>query len=160
MRETMQAVCNWMDIKFDECMLETTVNGIKVYFPSAATDKKRTISAHDTTAIDCHDFSKFLSTYDVFRLNFAFQNVQRAYGYDCDLPDYRNFSEAFWEELFQEPFRYEEWVNEVYVETQKHGYLAPGVPPYYSGVVKMILDYLAQDSHELITDMICPEGDG
>lgn len=159
-RETMQAVCNWMDIKFDECMLETTVNGIKVYFPSAATDKKRTISAHDTTAIDRHDFSRFLSTYDVFRLNFAFQNVQRAYGYDCDLPDYRNFSEAFWEELFQEPFRYEEWVNEVYVETQKHGYLAPGVPPYYSGVVKMILDYLAQDSHELITDMICPEGDG
>ena len=100
-----------------------------------------------------------LSDYDVFRLNFAFQNVKRAYGYDCDMPDYHNFSESFQTELFQEPFRYEEWMNEAYAESQEKGYLAPGGVDCHSGIVKMILDYFKQGSHELITDMICPEGD-
>ena len=157
--ETMRAVCKWMDIEFDKSMLETTINGIVVYFPSAATDKKKTISARDTTAVDRHNFSVHLSDYDVFRLNFAFQNVKRAYGYDCDMPDYHNFSESFQTELFQEPFRYEEWMNEAYAESQEKGYLAPGGVDCHSGIVKMILDYFKQGSHELITDMICPEGD-
>lgn len=157
--ETMQAVCGWMGIEFDECMLETTVNGIVVYFPSAATDKEKTISARDTTAVDRRDFSAQLSAYDVFRLNFAFQNVKRAYGYDCDMPDYRNFSETFREELFQEPFRYEEWMNDVYAQTQKQGYLEQGKVDCHSGIAKMILDYFSQERHDLITDMIRPEGD-
>lgn len=122
--ETMRAVCKWMEIEFDECMLETTINGIVVYFPSAVTDKKKTISARDTTAVDRRDFSAHLNSYDVFRLNFAFQNVKRAYGYDCDMPDYHIFSQTFREELFREPFRYEKWMNEVYMEAQNHGYPA------------------------------------
>lgn len=157
--EMMQAVCKWMDIEFDKSMLETTINGIAVYFPSAVTDKKKTISARDTTAIDRHDFSAQLSAYDVFRLNFAFQNVKRAYGYDCDAPDYHHFSESFWEELFQEPFRYEDWMKEVYAKAQKNGYLAPSKVDCHSGIVEMILDYFKRESHELIMDMIRPEGD-
>lgn len=157
--ETMRAVCKWMDIEFDKSMLETTINGIVVYFPSAVTDKKKTISARDTTAVDRHDFSAQLSAYDVFRLNFAFQNVKRAYGYDCDMPDYRGFSETFLEELFQEPFRYEEWMTDAYAQAQKQGCLGQGKVDCHSGIANIILSYFNQDRHELITDMIRPEGD-
>lgn len=157
--ETMQAVCKWMGIEFDECMLETTINGIEVYFPSAATDKNKAISSRDTTAIDRHDFSKFLSSYDIFRLNLAFQNVQRVYGYNCDVPDYHTFSQAFWKELFQKPFRYEEWMNDLYATLQKLGYIKLDEADCHSGIVKMILDYFKEESHELITDMILPEED-
>ena len=154
-RETMRAVCDWMDIPFNESMLATTVNGIEIYFGSATGD---VISAQNTVAVERHDFSEFLSAYDVFRLNLACQNVQRAYGYACDMPDYHSFSQAFLQELYQQPFRYDSWMDPKYKEAQELGYVPQDDKRLSEHITEMILDYFKQGSHELITDMLRPEG--
>lgn len=155
-RATMQAVCNWIEIEFDECLLQTTINGIEVYFPGAVTDQKKTISGQDTTAVDRHDFSKFFSSYDIFRLNLLFQNVQKAYGYPCDVPDYHSFSKEFLQELYRAPFRCESWLDHQYAEAQKNGYAKQGDQPFSDFIREIIQDYLEKDQHNLITDVICP----
>lgn len=159
MRETMEAICGWLDIPFNECLLEATFNGIKVYFPAAAVDGKKTISGRDTTAVNRRDFSKHLSSFDVFRLNLVFQNVKRAYGYDCDVPDYHAFSEECLKELYQYPFRFESWMDQGYAEAQRRGCLQPGEEAKCHGhITGMLLDYMLNvDHHELMTDMILPD---
>lgn len=155
-RQTMQAVCESLGVPFDECVLEATVNGIVVYFPASSDGhSKDVISTQDTTALKRRDFSALMTSFDVFRLNLVFQDFKRAYGYDCDVPDYRLFSEAFLEELYRHPFRFESALNHCGREALEKGYLAPDErPECHDYLVKLFLDYMKEERRELFTDII------
>lgn len=164
MRETMQAVSKWMDIPFDEVMLDTTINGIVVYFPSrrrSAGDTKKTISSSDTTAVDRKDFSEYMTSYDIFRLNLAFQNFKRAYGYDCDVPAYRDFSLEFLRELYRYPFLFDTLLNRAGTEREAiDNQPVEECPSCHEYIVDLFLNYMQKDEHELFTDMIRPQDAG
>lgn len=156
-RATMQAVSKWMDIPFDESMLNSTVNGIPVYFPSVG-NTREVISSADTTAVDRRDFSRFLSSYDIFRLNLAFQNFKKAYGYGCDVPDYRDFSPEFLRELYRHPFRFEAALDAQSAEAKRIGYLSPDERPFcHEYITNLLIGYMQKDKPELITDVIWPQ---
>lgn len=153
-RATMRAVSKWMDIPFDESMLNTTVNGIPVYAPATSADSRKVISSTDTTAVDRRDFSRFMSSYDIFRLNLAFQNFKNAYGYDCDVPDYRDFSLEFLRELYKHPFRFETAM----AEAAKEGLPSPEERPFcHEYITDLFMNYMREGTHELIPDVLCPE---
>lgn len=155
-RATMERVCEWMGVAFDEKMLDTTTNGIVVYFPSSGTARS-VLSAQDTTAVDRNDFSRLLSDYDIFRLNLAFQHFKRTYGYGCDLPDYSVFSTGFLRELYRHPFRFEPELDHAGAEALKKGYLAAGERPVcHDYIAELLLGYMRQEKHELFTDMLSP----
>lgn len=166
-RETMQAACACLGLPYCDCMEETTANGITVYFPAVGDTVNSSgnspqaaqgvIAANDMGPLNRRDFSSLLSSYDIFRLNLACQNFRRTYGYGCDVPDYRTFSEAFLEELFREPFRFEPVLDEAGEEAQKYGYFAPGEDPHcHQRIADLFLNYMKQPVHELFTDMIRP----
>lgn len=170
-RATMQAVAKWMDIPFDESMLEATVNGIPVYYPSFGGREQGVISSSDTTAADRKDFSALMSSYDIFRLNMAFQDFKKAYGYDCDVPDYRDFSQDFLQELYKHPFRFEDALDAASAEAEKIGALysekyaskymnymkSKKRPICHEYIINLLIDYMTKGTHELITDVIWPQ---
>lgn len=157
-RETMQAVSKWMDIPFDEGMLNTTMNGVPVYFPSVAGDTRNVISSSDTTAVDRKDFSMFMTSYDIFRLNLVFQNFKKAYGYECDVPDYRDFSPEFLLELYKHPFRFEAPRDIPEAESKTKDVLSPeDCLFHHERITNLFMSYMQKEEHELITDVIWPQ---
>lgn len=156
-RATMERVCAWMHVGFDEKMLDTTANGIVVYFPSSGKGSG-VLSARDTAAVDRKDFSRLLSDYDIFRLNLAFQHFKHTYGYGCDLPDYSMFSTGFLQELYKYPFRFEPELDHAGAEAQRKGYLSVGERPVcHDYIAELLLGYMQQEKHELFSDMLSPQ---
>lgn len=154
---TMRAVFKWMDLPFNEKTLEATTNGFPVYFPSSG-NGKGIISSRDTTAVDRKDFSALMTSYDIFRLNLAVQNFKHAYGYDCDVPSYTEFSETFLEELYRHPFRFEAALDRAGEEAMKKGYLLPGERPVsHDYIAELLTGYMARCEHELFSDVFWPE---
>lgn len=161
LRGTMQSVCQCLDIPFDECLLESTTNGIPVYFPGSY-DGKMTgaIGTNDMTAVNRRDYSALMSAYDVFRLELVCQNFKRTYGYGCDVPDYHQFSQAFLEELYRDPFRFEETLNRDGYRAFEKGYFSPGEQVGCHGyLTELFLTYMKQDTPELFADMITPKAE-
>lgn len=157
-RETMQAICKWMNIKFDECMLDTTSNGLEVYFPASGKSGSGVISSRDTTAVERSDFSLLLSSYDVFRLNLVFQDFKRAYGYPCDMPDYHTFSDTFLTELFLGAFRFEPFLNQGTNKALLGGYVTSGGQlDCHTNIVELFMKYMKDDVHDFFLDRFQPE---
>lgn len=155
-REIMQAMSKWMDIPFDECMLHATVNGIPVYWPSSST-VEGVISSTDTTAVDRKDFSAFMTSYDIFRLNLLFRNFKKTYGYDCDVPDYKDFSLNFLQELYKHPFHFEDYLLDAAAEAEKRGFRSPEDPSIHEEIFNFTMDYMQTGGHELIADVLWPQ---
>lgn len=156
-KATMKAVCQWMNIPFDESMMNTTVNGIPVYFPANSQDNQKVISSRDITAVERKDFSEYFSSYDIFRLNLAFQNFKRAYGYECDIPHYSEFSTEFLGELYKYPFRFERTIEQFKTQALNMNILSIDEELFcHETITDVILEYMRKDNHELITDVITP----
>jgi hypothetical protein len=119
-QEFINTFCRFLGISYDDSLTRTTVNGIQVYFP-VATGKKETLTNNDQRSIRPIDYSLLLSTFDIFRLKFVFQKYMKHYGYDCDVPDFKEFSEEFIEELFCQPFRFEKYLEESARLWKKYG---------------------------------------
>lgn len=161
LRGTMQSVCCCLDIPFHECLLESTANGIPVYFPRSYDGKTAgAIGTNDMTAVERRDYSALLSTYDVFRLELVCQNFKRTYGYGCDVPDYHQFSQAFLEELYRDPFRFEETLDRDGRSAFEKGYFASGERVgCHDYLVELFLNYMKRDTPELFTDIIEPKAE-
>jgi len=161
LRDTMRAVCRCLQIPFDECLLEATANGVPVYFPRSYNGKAaNAISTNDRTAVDRRDYSSLMSTYDVFRLELVYQNFKRTYGYASDVPDYRQFSDAFLEELYREPFRFEETLDREGRDAFAKGFFTPGERVgCHTYLTELFLNYMKRDVPELFADVITPKDD-
>lgn len=108
-------------------------------------------------ALERKDFSSLMSDYDIFRLNLVFQDFRRTFGYDCDMPDYRQFSKAFLQELFQEPFRFEPLLDACGKSAQKAGRLDPGQRAQsHDYIVELFMSYTEQGPYELFCDLVEP----
>lgn len=154
-RETMQSVCQWMGIAFDDCMLETTAYGVPVSFPAGSGDQKKVISTYDKTALNRRNFSSLMSEYDIFRLNLVCQTFKRVYGYECDVPDYALFSEALREELYQHPFRFEPIIDSLLQTAGKRSGLPDGQLDAHSCITERFLAYM-RGEHEYAAELISP----
>ncbi|MBR3606313.1 MAG: hypothetical protein IKL51_01895 [Lachnospiraceae bacterium] len=157
--QTMKAVCEWMQIPFDQCMLNTTINGIEVYFPASASGEKKgtVIASNDTTSVERKDFSSLFSSFDLFRLSLIFHNFKESYGYRNDIPNYTKFSFECLKELFQYPFKFESTLDSIALNlsTKSNKYVA-SLAPSHDPIIKLFLEYVRTEKHELITDIIWP----
>jgi hypothetical protein len=113
-KEIMSAFCTWANIDYSETMSETTVNGVKVYFTTIGEDgKKKYITGNDPLAVKRKDFSSQMTSYDIVRLNIAFQKFKKAYGYEVDVPDFKNMSNEFLQEMFETDFKFTKTLIEI-----------------------------------------------
>lgn len=157
LHDTMGAICQRLGIVFDPCVLETTVNGIPICFPSSDGPSKQVIGTNDMVAVERKDFSSLMSDYDMFRLNLVFQDFKRIFHYDCDMPDYRQFSKTFLEELFQRPFRFEPVLDACGRGAREAGRLPPGQKAESHGhLTELFLSYMEHGPYELFCDLISP----
>lgn len=156
LHDTMQSICDSLEIPFDPCVLKTTVNSIPIFFPSIDS-AKLVLGTDSMAALERKDFSSLMSDYDIFRLNLVFQDFKRTFGYDCDMPDYHQFSKAFLLELFQEPFRFEPLLDACGRNAQEAGRLAPGQrAESHDYIVELFMSYMEQGPYELFCDVVEP----
>lgn len=100
--ETMQSLCSWLNIPYDDCLTTTTVNGYQVYTKTvSATGTLIQITGNDTTAIDRNNFREFLTSWDEIRLNIAYSKFKQAYGYESDVPSFTVFGKDTLKEIFK-----------------------------------------------------------
>jgi len=158
---TLRAVCGALDIPFDECLLETSVNGIPVYFPASWKPSETTvITAGDKTALNRRDFSSLMSSYDILRLNLAFRRFKLAMSYDCDVPDPSDFSIEFLRELYSYPFKFEETIDMAGNEALERGRLLPGEQVgCHDNIAELFIDNITRkDKPEFISEILRPTG--
>jgi len=156
---TLRAVCAALDILFDECLLETSVNGIPVYCPASwKKGDKTVVSARDTTALNRRDFSLFMTSYDIFRLNLAFRRFKLAMGYDCDVPDPSDFSTQFLRELYSLPFKFEETIDMAGKEALERERLLPGEQVgCHDNIVELFIENITrEDKPEFFSEILKP----
>jgi|GEM_PF-1642608 len=158
---TLRAVCGVLDIPFDGCLLETSVNGIPVYFPASwKKEDKAVVSTRDNTALNRRDFSLLMTSYDVFRLNLAFRRFKLAMGYDCDVPDPSDFSAQFLRELYSLPFKFEETIDMAGKEALERERLLPGEQVgCHDNIAELFIENITrEDKPEFFSDIIRPQG--
>lgn len=111
--DTMKALCKWMNIPYTESLLHTTLNGKEVYFPVYTEDGVKYITGNDTSSVGKKDFSEALTLWDEVRLNIIYAKFKKAYGYDCTVPDFTQFSGLFRKEMLEEDFKFCNIVQQV-----------------------------------------------
>ena len=139
-RQTMQAICTWINVSYDECMETATTNGIPVYFPATARGGG-VYGADSMSAVEPCDYSDLLSEFDVFRLNLFFQYFKRACAYPVDVPDLQSFSQDFIKELLRYPFRFEEVVKRLREQDEKLPGIHSDLPDYAGRIRELLLSY-------------------
>lgn len=112
-KNTLAALCEWMDIAYADSMSQTTLNGYEIYFPIHTSEGIRYITGNDTSAVGKTDFSEVLTQWDEVRLNILCSKFKRAFGYPCEVPEFDSFSKEFQDELLQENFKFCNIVQQV-----------------------------------------------
>lgn len=103
--ETLQALCDFLQIPFEESMMQTTLNGIEVYFPANTKEGVKYITGFDTSAVAQTDFSEILTPWDEVRLNIFYAEFKKALGYKTEYPSLCEFEEKTLEDILKEDFK-------------------------------------------------------
>ena len=159
MEGLLRAVCSILGLLFEDNMLEPTVNGIPVYFPASnKLISKAVFAASDNTALNRSDFSSLMTSYDIFRLNVAFRRFKLAFGYDCDVPDEKSFSDAFLKDMYVYPFKFESVLDKAIAEASEIGYLLPDEHPFcHDYIAELFISNLRREHEpEFFSDIIKP----
>jgi len=153
--EYMRVICDVLDIPYNDCLLETTFNGIQIYFPTSDNSGKSiVITGNDKTAVKRKDFSQLLTSFDIFRINLAVQDFKRQYGYEVDIPHHSEFTEEFIEELYRIPFKFENKLIEIAQRYIKEGHFSDGTPQYHKCVTDLFLDYIKNGKQEMYDTLV------
>lgn len=115
-KKTMKSLCKWLQIPYMDILKDTTLNGIKIYFPTYTESGVKYITGNDTTAVAQKDFSEVLTLWDEARLNIICSKFKKAYGYECEVPDFMEYSMEWLEGLLKENFRFCSIVQDVLEE--------------------------------------------
>lgn len=110
-KEVMETFCGYLSIPYDECLQQTTVNGIEVFFPSYSGQNGDVISGKCTSAIDKTEYGDVFSVFDEARLSLLYKNFCEKYGYlhGNEYDDF--FGKSTLEEIFSTPFLFEETID-------------------------------------------------
>lgn len=103
---TVHSLCRWLDIPFNDSMLQTTVNGHLIYFPANTKDGVKYITGTDRTAIGNKTFSDIFTIWDEVRLNMLYANFKNAYGYTLTIPNIKDFEKGGYEIIMKEGFKF------------------------------------------------------
>ena len=115
-KATLQSLCIWLDIPFENQMLDTTVNGFVIYFPANTPTGVKYITGNDTSTVKLTDFSEVMTLWDQTRLNMIFGKFKRAYQYDTSVPAFSEFSKEERTHMLKEGFKLADIVENVILE--------------------------------------------
>ena len=101
---TMKNLCKWLDIPYENCLLETTIMGQTIYFPANTPDGVKYITGNDLTAVKQQQFTEVLSLWDEVRLNIIYGKFKQKYGYTTSVPAFDKFNDLDW--LLKERFQF------------------------------------------------------
>lgn len=99
--------CKWADIKCCDSLRKTTMNDIEVYYKTY--DKNGNsiyITGHNPIAVKRNNYNTYLTEYDSYRFNIAFQKFSKAYGYNVDVPDFKNMSDDYLKSIFSDNYKF------------------------------------------------------
>lgn len=102
----LEALCQFLQIPFEESLMKTTLNGIEVYFPANTKEGVKYITGFDTAAASQKDFSEILSPWDEVRLNIIYSLFKDAMGYEVHYPSLCEFKEETLEDILREDFKF------------------------------------------------------
>lgn len=112
-KDTINALCKWLDIPYMDILMTTTLNGITIYFPTYTKDGVKYITGNDKSAISKKDFSELFTLWDEVRLNIIYAKFKQIYGYECQAPDFEQFSKVFQQEMLKANFKFCDIVQQV-----------------------------------------------
>ena len=115
-KATLNSLCEWLKISYEDCMDCTTINGTTIYFPVNTAEGKKYITGNDTLAVGIKDFSEIFSIWDEVRLNIVFGKMKRAYGYETSVPDFTEWSSVERKHILEERFKCSELIEKALVE--------------------------------------------
>ena len=81
--DTMKSLCKWLDIPYQDQLLETTIQGKQVYFPANTAEGIKYITGNDTSTVRLTCFREVLSLWDETRLNIIYGEFKKACRYVC-----------------------------------------------------------------------------
>lgn len=110
---TLQALCEFLQIPFEKTMLQTTLNGIEVYFPAQTKEGVQYISGFDTASVQQNDFSELLTPWDETRLNIIYAMFKKALGYPVKYPSFCEFKTETIEDILKEDFKFATIIQEM-----------------------------------------------
>lgn len=112
----MKSLCRWLAVPYEPCMLDTTINGIKIYFPANTPEGVKYITGNDTSVVKLMDFSQILTLWDQARLEMIFGKFKRAYGYGTSVPEFTKWSEEEREHMLKDDFKFASMVENLLLE--------------------------------------------
>ena len=113
--DTMKSLCKWLDIPYQDQLLETTIQGKQVYFPANTAEGIKYITGNDTSTVRLTCFREVLSLWDETRLNIIYGEFKKAYGYVTSCPSYNEFEEVD-RIIFKERFSFCDCIEELIKE--------------------------------------------
>lgn len=102
----LKKICEYLEIPFVDTMLDTTLNGYKIYFPKPTQEGMTYITGNDKSPIEPIDYSQILTVWDIARLNMICSKFKKAYGYANDVPEFTEFSHEMLEKLLERDFKF------------------------------------------------------
>lgn len=103
---TINALCKWLDIPFNDSMLQTTTNGHLIYFPANTPEGTKYITGTDKTAMENKSFTEVFSVWDEVRLNMLYSNFKSAFGYISEIPNIKDFEKKDYEIIMERGFKF------------------------------------------------------
>ena len=150
---TLKAFCDFLQIPFEETMLQTTLNGIEVYFPARTKEGLKYISGFDTAAVQKKDFSEILTPWDEVRLNIIYAMFKKALGYTTKYPSFCEFKDETIEDILKEDFKFatiiQKMVDEHLEKSEQYD--------VNNFIRELFTDYIKQYNRESVSyyDCIC-----
>ena len=112
-KKTLEVLCDFLQIPFEESMMKTTLNGIEVYFPANTQDGVKYITGFDTSAASQKDFSDILTSWDEVRLNIFYSVFKKALGYKTEYPAFYELKEETLKDILKEDFKFASIIQDV-----------------------------------------------
>ena len=113
---TLMGLCKWLQLEFQETLLNTTLNGEKIYWPVNTPNGIHYITGFDTSAVGQVKFVDVLSLWDEARLNMMYAKFKRAYNYTNDVPDILEFDSSSTEKILEKDFKFADIAESVLME--------------------------------------------
>ena len=112
-RSTLENLCRWLGIEWDEILTKTTLNGIEIYFPVTVEGKVEYITGNDTRTVNQRDYTGVMTKEDEKRFAIIFSKFRKAYNYSNKVFD---FSDIDVHELLRQDFKYYSLISQLIEE--------------------------------------------
>lgn len=111
---SMLALCKWLEIPYEDVLMQTMLNGCTVYFPAYTETGVTYITGQDKAAVKKKDFREIMTLWDEARLGIIYSQFKKAYGYDSGgLPQFTEMDSGFIKEMLKADFKFADLAQEL-----------------------------------------------